>query len=56
MTEEGEVLRIAINLENPIKAKFEQVQKALGIRNRTDVLRWLINWYYEKIIAKKEQL
>ena len=56
MTEEGEILRIAINLENPIKDKFEEVQKALGIRNRTDVLRWLINWYYDQITGKNKRL
>ena len=52
--DENEVLRIAINLNDEIREKFEQVQKALGIKNRTDVLRWLINWYHNKEVKKDE--
>ena len=47
-----EILRVAINLENPLKEKFEEVQRHLGIKNRTDVLRWLINWYAKEIKKK----
>ena len=42
-------LRIAINLEDENKEKFEAIQKKLGIKNKTDVLRWLINWYHNKM-------
>lgn len=51
MTEQqkNEMLRIAINLENENAEKFLQIQRELGIRNKTDVLRWLINWYYKKL-------
>jgi len=42
---EDKVLRIAINLEGEMKKEFLEVQQKLGIKNRTDVLRWLIRYY-----------
>lgn len=49
MTEKEKILRIAINLENDNAEKFKEIQENLGIRNKTDVLRWLINWYYKQV-------
>lgn len=46
---EDEILRIAINLEAENKKKFLKIQKELRIRNMTDVIRWLINWYHRKL-------
>lgn len=48
-----EVLRIAINLEGQIKQEFLEVQEFLGLKNRTDVLRYLIRWFRKNEVSSK---
>ena len=41
-------IRIGVNLEGELAKKFLAVKKKLAINSNADVVRWLINWYYEK--------
>ena len=41
-------IRIGVNLEGELAEKFRAVKKKLGIGNNADVVRWLINWYFDK--------
>jgi len=55
MVNKDEVLRIAINLEGENKTQFLEVQKKLAIRNRTDVLRYLIKWFFDTQLDQVEK-
>jgi len=50
---EKDILRIAINLSGEEAKQFDEVQKHLGVRTRTEAIRWLIKWYYDTLIVKK---
>lgn len=50
---EKTVVRIAINLEGKIKDEFLAVKEFTGIKNNTDVLRYLVKWYHNKEIKKE---
>jgi len=50
---EKDILRIAINLEKKEAKQFEAIMEYLGVRTRTEVLRWLIKYYYDTLIVKK---
>ena len=50
----SKIIRIAINLEDDDAQQFLEVQKFLRIKNRTDVLRYVINWYHREEIKKGE--
>ena len=41
-------IRIGVNLEGELAKKFLAVKKKLAINSNADVVRWLINWYFEK--------
>jgi len=41
-------IRIGVNIEGELAEKFLAVKKHLAIGNNADVVRWLINWYFEK--------
>ena len=49
-----EVLRLAVNLKDKNAKRFLEIKDKLGIRSGTDVVRWLINWYYDSEMVKKE--
>jgi len=53
---ENEILRIAINLKGDIAEIFNEIQKELGISNRTDVLRFLIKWFHKKEVKKEREI
>jgi len=46
-------LRLAVNLDGELMTQFLDVQKKLGIKSYTDVIRFLIKWYYDMLIVKK---
>jgi len=48
-----ERLRLAVNLEGEMVRRFLEVQKKLGIKSYTDVVRYLVKWYYDMLIVKK---
>ena len=48
------ILRLAVNLKGKNAKRFLEIKDKLGIRSGTDVLRWLINWYYESEMVKRE--
>lgn len=40
-------VRIGVNLENDSAEKFFAVKKHIGVKSNADIVRWLVNWYYE---------
>lgn len=50
MTEmEKEALEIRVVLKGPLVDRFERIQRWTGIESRADVLRYIINRYYEEV-------
>lgn len=41
-------IRIGVTLENDTTQKFLAVKQHIGIKSHADIVRWLINNYYEK--------
>lgn len=44
---ENQNLVIRVVLQGETKKRFEEIKKRKGIQNNTDVLRYVINEYYE---------
>jgi len=53
MTEE--VLDIRLRLQGQVKERFLEIKSALGLTNNTEVLRLIINEYFEKKLSKEGQ-
>ena len=47
-------LRLAVNFVNKNRDRFLAIKEKLGIKSGTDVLRFLVNYYYEREIEKHE--
>jgi len=43
-----EELRIYLRAEGVIAKRFSQIKEHLGLKNDTEVIRSLINWYYRE--------
>jgi len=55
MREEGPILDIRLRLRGPVKNRFLEIKNAKGLTNNTEVLRLIINEYFEKKLAKEDQ-
>jgi hypothetical protein len=55
MTHKGEVLDIRLRLNGEVKSRFLEIKKAKGLTNNTEVLRLVINEYFEKKLPKEAQ-
>lgn len=54
MQKENEILDIRVRLEGEVKEKFLQIKKVKGLTNNTEVLRFIINEFYESTKREKE--
>jgi hypothetical protein len=53
MSAEKDRLRLAVNLDGKIAKRFLEIQEKLGIKTGTDVVRFLINRYYDNFMLDK---
>lgn len=51
---DDDLIRIGVDLNKDLSNTFRRVKAKLGIESNADVVRWLINWYYEKIVSRSE--
>mgnify|MGYP000153168460 CR=1 FL=1 len=56
MSEQNEVLDIRLRLNGRSKQRFLEVKAAKGLTNNTDVLRLVINEYYERLLKRPEEV
>lgn len=49
LTETDQTLEITVRLNGESKQQFNEIKKAKGIKNRTDVLRFIINEYHKSL-------
>ena len=54
MEQGNETLAITVRLEGEVKQRFLKIQKATGLSNMSEVIRFLINWYYNEKMQKEE--
>lgn len=55
MAEKRQVLDIRLRLNGEAKTRFLEIKRAKGLTNNTEVLRLIINEYFEKKLAKEAQ-
>lgn len=55
MAESEKVLDIRVRLTGEVKTRFLEIKNAKGLTNNTEVLRLIINEYFEKKLAKEAQ-
>jgi hypothetical protein len=55
MMNEREVLDIRLRLNGEVKTRFLEIKRAKGLTNNTEVLRLIINEYFDKKLAKEGQ-
>ena len=55
MSENEQVLDIRLRLNGQVKTRFLEIKRAKGLTNNTEVLRLIINEYYEKKLAKEAE-
>ncbi len=53
MSENEQVLDIRLRLSGQVKTRFLEIKRAKGLTNNTEVLRLIINEYFEKNLAKE---
>jgi len=51
---EKEYIRIGVDLKGENAHRFKVIKEHLGIGNNADVVRWLINWYYNRLQSRSE--
>lgn len=51
MTEK--VVRLNVNLQNESAKKFQEIKQKLGLHQNTEVIRTLVNFYFEHEIQKE---
>jgi len=54
MEQGNETLAITVRLEGEVKERFLKIQKATGLSSMSEVVRFLINWYYNEKMQKEE--
>jgi hypothetical protein len=54
MSEAEQVLDIRLRLTGDVKTRFLEIKNAKGLKNNTEVLRLVINEYFEKNLVKLE--
>ena len=52
---EKDPIRIGVTLEANTVQKFLAIKQQIGVRTHADIVRWLINWYYEREGLEKSQ-
>jgi hypothetical protein len=52
---EEKILDIRLRLNGKIKSRFLEIKTAKGLTNNTEVLRLIINEYFEKKLSKGAQ-
>lgn len=55
MSDAKNILDIRVKLKGDVRTRFLQIKKAKGLTNNTEVLRLIINEYFEKNLAKGAQ-
>jgi len=55
MSENEQVLDIRLRLSGQVKTRFLEIKRAKGLTNNTEVLRLIINEYFEKKLAKEAE-
>lgn len=53
MSEEDEIVDIRVRLNGEIKRRFLEIKKAKGLTNNTEVVRLIINEYFEANLTKE---
>lgn len=53
MSENEQVLDIRLRLSGQVKTRFLEIKRAKGLTNNTEVLRLIINEYFDKKLAKE---
>jgi antitoxin component of RelBE/YafQ-DinJ toxin-antitoxin module len=51
---EEEILDIRIRLRGEVKDRFRAIKRAKGLTNNTEVVRLIINEYFERNLARLE--
>ena len=58
MTKKGkgnkDSLRVGVTLFGETLHRFLTIKQHLGIESNADVIRWLINWYYNRVESRSE--
>ncbi|MBS7635742.1 hypothetical protein KEJ37_00110 [Candidatus Bathyarchaeota archaeon] len=55
MSQAKKVLDIRLRLTGEVRTRFLEIKRAKGLTNSTEVLRLIINEYFEKHLAKEAQ-
>jgi len=53
MSEGKNILDIRVKLKGEVRTRFLQIKSAKGLTNNTEVLRLIINEYFQKNLAKE---
>lgn len=53
MSEAKNILDIRVKLKGEVRNRFLRIKSAKGLTNNTEVLRLIINEYFEKHLAKE---
>ncbi|MEM4712965.1 MAG: hypothetical protein QXQ61_00270 [Candidatus Bathyarchaeia archaeon] len=54
MSEGKSILDIRVKLKGEVRNRFLRIKSAKGLTNNTEVLRLIINEYFEKNLAKRD--
>ncbi|MEM3665195.1 MAG: hypothetical protein QXK32_11650 [Candidatus Jordarchaeales archaeon] len=54
MSEGKNILDIRVKLKGEVRTRFLRIKSAKGLTNNTEVLRLIINEYFEKNLAKRD--
>ena len=54
MSQAKNILDIRVKLKGEVRTRFLQIKKAKGLTNNTEVLRLIINEYFDKNLAKED--
>jgi len=54
MSEEGRILDIRLRLKGRGKTRFLEIKSAKGLTNNTEVLRLVINEYFEQRLVEQK--
>jgi hypothetical protein len=54
MSQGKNILDIRVKLKGEVRTRFLRIKNAKGLTNNTEVLRLIINEYFEKNLAKED--
>jgi uncharacterized Fe-S cluster-containing radical SAM superfamily protein len=55
MVQEEEIVDIRVKLKGDIRDRFQRIKRRSGLNSNTEVLRFVINDYYERVFVKEVQ-